>query len=57
MNAGTYFISIGLGRITFDGASYFVISRESPIGQVMDSKKVGDSFEFNGNAFEIKNIS
>lgn len=57
MNSGVYFISIGLGRITFDEVSYFVISRESPIGQAMDSKKVGASFEFNGNTFEIKNIS
>ncbi len=57
MNTGTYFISIGLGRIEYEGVTYFIISRESPIGQAMDSKKRGDTFEFNGNSFEIKNIS
>lgn len=56
-NSGTYFISIGIGQVELDGSRYFVISRESPIGQAMEGKKVKDEFSFNERNLRILTIS
>lgn len=56
-NSGTYFISIGIGQVEMDENRYFVISRESPIGQTMEGKKVKDEFSFNERVFTILDIS
>ncbi len=55
-NSGTYFISIGIGRVNIDSQDYYCISLASPIGELLHNKKVGDSFEFNGRKFLIENI-
>ncbi|MFO8236152.1 MAG: hypothetical protein R6U04_12195 [Bacteroidales bacterium] len=55
-NKQSLFIVIGLGKISVDGEEYFVISRDVPIYKVMEGKKKGDTFEFNGNKFEIKDV-
>lgn len=53
---GTFFICIGLGRITFEGNEYFVISWDSPVGKQLKGKKVGESYEINGKLFKIESI-
>ncbi len=45
---GSYFISIGLGPIEFEGERYYVISAASPIGQHLLGLKAGDTFSFRG---------
>ncbi|HRH37096.1 MAG TPA: 3-oxoacyl-ACP synthase [Flavobacteriales bacterium] len=55
-NAGLYFIAIGLGRITFRGAPYSVISLASPIGQALQHKRVGDVVVFNGTPMTVQAI-
>ncbi|TJZ63503.1 3-oxoacyl-ACP synthase [Sphingobacterium olei] len=42
-----YFLSISIGAVTVSGASIFVVSPASPIGQILLEKKVNDTFEFN----------
>lgn len=51
------FVSISLGKIELKGTEYFAISPAVPIYQAMDSKKVGEEFEFRGNSFKIIAIS
>ncbi len=56
-NEGTYFISIGLGKIKMNGSEYFVISSASPIGQQLLQKKKGDQFSFLGREIKIVAVS
>ena len=55
-NQGIYFISIGIGQYTFDNNSYYVISSESPIGQLLHNKQVGNDFLFRNKVYKIHNI-
>jgi transcription elongation GreA/GreB family factor len=50
---GTYFVSIGLGRIELDGGSCFAISLASPIGQALKDKRAGDAIILNGRSIAI----
>jgi transcription elongation GreA/GreB family factor len=43
---GKYFIAISIGQVKIDGASYFVISAESPVGAKMMGLRAGQSFSF-----------
>ena len=42
-----YYISAGIGKITLDKVDYFCISAESPIGQLLIGRQVGDEIVFN----------
>jgi len=53
---GTYFISIGIGKIEVANEIYYVISVQSPIGQAMLGKHEGDNFSFQGKEVLIKSI-
>lgn len=55
-NKGTYFISIGIGKVKIDQTVYFAISLESPIGELLFGKKVGDKVSFRGKDIIIKEI-
>ncbi len=54
---GTYFMSIGLGRMEVDGGSCFAISLASPIGQALKDKQTGEQEVFNGRSFTVERIS
>lgn len=54
---GTYFISIGIGQIEFDEQNVFVISLASPIGQLLNGKKKGETISFNGNEIKILEVN
>ncbi|MFZ1333723.1 MAG: 3-oxoacyl-ACP synthase [Flavobacteriales bacterium] len=54
---GIYFISIGLGKVTFDKNPVFVISQASPIGKLLENKAVGNTVTFNGREFRILSIA
>ena len=54
---GTYFMSIGLGRMEVDGGSCFAISLASPIGQALKDKQAGEQVVFNGRSFTVERIS
>ena len=55
-NSGLFYISIGLGKVTIENKTIFVISAISPIGKLLLNKKEKDSFSFNGNQYHIKEI-
>jgi hypothetical protein len=55
-NKGTFFISLGLGKITVDDHLIIALSPESPLGMQMMHLKKGDSFCFNGTDYNIETI-
>ena len=53
---GIFYLSIGLGKITVDVNDVFVLSLESPLGNSLKGKKVGDAITFNGSTSQIENV-
>jgi len=53
---GTYFISIGIGKIQIDDQICYAISLASPIGALLKDKMLGDEVSFQGRSFVIKGI-
>lgn len=51
-----YFISVSLGALVAEHTTIYAISPETPIGQVLMGKRVGDQLSYNGNVFEIKKV-
>lgn len=55
-NHGTYFLALALGKTEFEGENYFCISPVSPFGKLIQNKKVGDKFTFQGNEIILLEI-
>jgi len=53
---GTYFISIGIGKIQIEDQICYAISLASPIGGLLKDKAIGDEVQFQGRTFTIKEI-
>ncbi len=53
---GTYFISIGIGKIQIDDQICYAISLASPFGGLLKDKGVGDEVQFQGRTFSINEI-
>lgn len=51
-----FFIAISLGKINLEAREYFIISSNSPIGQSLLTRKVGDTFIFNNKSETIQQI-
>ena len=51
-----YFISIGLGKYIVDNNVIYVISLLSPIGKLLNNKKIGDKILFNNKEELILDI-
>jgi len=52
----TYFISIGLGKIEIENEPVYCISLNSPIGKIIQDKKAGEKFNFQGKEIFITKI-
>ncbi|ERM81689.1 hypothetical protein P872_19525 [Rhodonellum psychrophilum GCM71 = DSM 17998] len=55
-NQGIYFISIPVGKVTLADRAYFVLSLASPIGKLLEGKKIGEKAIFQGREFVIQGI-
>lgn len=55
-SVGAFFISLSADEIEIDGEEYCPISLASPIGQVLEGKKAGDSTSFRGRAITVKEV-
>ena len=55
-NRGKYFIAIGIGKVKLNEEIYFVISPDSPIGQLLLGKKIGGKIAFRNQKIEIQTI-
>jgi len=51
------FVSISLGKIDFENDTYYAISVKVPIFKVMEGKKKGDEFIFNGIKHKIISLT
>ena len=54
---GTYFLAIGLGRVEFERATCYAISLLSPIGALLQGKRVGEHIFFNGRNITVQRIT
>ena len=55
-NNGTFFFSVGLGKIDINGYDVFCITATTPLGQLLIGKRKGDSVKMNGRAMKILDI-
>ncbi|MBL6444962.1 3-oxoacyl-ACP synthase [Fulvivirga sp. 29W222] len=55
-NNGSFYISIGLGKITVDGKDYFAIAPTSPLGSLLMDKTAQEGIELNGRKFVIEKV-
>ncbi len=54
---GTFFISIGFGKLELDSQTITVLSSKSPLGRQFTAKSVGDSCYFGSQTYVITSIS
>lgn len=55
-NRATFYIAVGLGKISQDGKDIFVISSQSPIGKQMLGKQSAEGFNMNGTEYVITSV-
>jgi transcription elongation GreA/GreB family factor len=55
-NQRFFYISTSIGEINLDNETYFAISLNSPIGQLLKNKTVNEQFEFNQTKYVITEI-
>lgn len=51
-----YFISIGIGKMECEGLEFYAISPLVPLSQAVNGKKAGDTVDFRGNRFIIREV-
>ncbi len=52
----SYFLSVSVGQLNFNGHHYYAISTSSPIGQQLLGKKKGDYLSWNGEKEIIQKV-
>jgi hypothetical protein len=55
-NQGIYYLSIGIGKIEINSEIIYAISLDSPIGQLLKGKRVGEALEFRGKTLKINQL-
>ena len=53
-NQGIYYISVGIGKIDYDGMEFYVISPAAPLSQQMMDRRKGDQFLYAGREYTIQ---
>jgi transcription elongation GreA/GreB family factor len=51
-----YYLAVSLGKMQVEGKTVFVLSPESPLGEVFLTKKQGEQFDFRGKKIEISGL-
>ncbi|WP_339874585.1 hypothetical protein [uncultured Algoriphagus sp.] len=52
----TYLISVSLGQLVVDGKKLFLLSKNSPLGEILIGKKKNDQVEFRGKSILISEL-
>lgn len=55
-SAGWYFLAVSAGQVTVDEVPVLVISPQSPLGQALVGKRVGERFDFRGTGGELLEV-
>ncbi len=53
---GSFFFSVGIGKLIVENETVFCLTMTSPLGMALRGKKVGDVIEFNGRKISILNV-
>ena len=56
-NHGKFYLSAGLGKVKLEGAVYFAVSPESPLGHALKGRKKGEQFIFQGRNYAVGEIA
>lgn len=56
-NSTSFFIAVSVGKVELTNDSFFVISKSSPIGELLMGKTKGDVISFNGTTYTITEVS
>ena len=51
-----YFIAISAGNISIDDQQYYTISMDTPMGQLLTAKRIGDEVIFRDEKIKIENV-
>ncbi|HEA22830.1 hypothetical protein LCGC14_0951360 [marine sediment metagenome] len=54
---GSYYLAISAGACNVEGETVFCISPRTPVGQLLLSKSIGDTYNFNGDEISILEVS
>jgi transcription elongation GreA/GreB family factor len=55
-DSSNFYMATSIGKVELDEASYYIISKLSPIGQLLFNKTVGDEIVFNENHYKILDV-
>lgn len=56
-NKGKFLLSVGLGKVVIQSEEVLLLSLQSPLGEVLLGKKVGDKIQMNTNQFVIEELN
>ena len=51
-----FLLAAGIGKVEFEGATYFVVSTKAPIAAQFLRKSVGDKVNMNGTVYDIQSV-
>jgi transcription elongation GreA/GreB family factor len=51
-----YYVSVGLGKLLYGETTFYAISADSPLGELLMGKKVNDTIELRGRKINLKSI-
>lgn len=51
-----FLLAAGLGKVAFEGATYFVVSTKAPIVAQFLGKSAGDKVKMNGTMYDIQSV-
>lgn len=55
-NKGTFYISLGLGKLKVEDETVFAVSPDAPLGKLLLMKKADEEFQFNNTSYEILSV-
>lgn len=55
-DAQSFFVAVGLGKVSVNNSDFFVISPKVPLFNAMKDKSVSDTFNYNGKEFLIMKV-
>jgi len=53
---GTYYLSIGIGKVEIEGTAFLIISPSSPIGALLMKTREGSEITFNGKSILVEEV-
>ena len=55
-DAERYYLSVGLGKLSCAETTFYAISADSPIGELLMGKQINDTIELRGRKITLKSI-